>query len=96
MNKNPCAEITVGEPQLNHINPGFHQEWYRIRFLIERDGFDAALEWCRNTMKIYRTAVLDRGCHNRKPHYASTREFKKTFILSYLDFKHFILEHEKK
>lgn len=93
MNKNPCGEVTLGGRQITHLNPGFRQEWTRIRFLIERDGLKAALEWCRVTMKIYRTAVLDRGSENRRPHYANTREFKATFIRSYLDFKQFVLEY---
>lgn len=92
MNRNPCAEIVLGNMQITHLNPGFHQEWARIRFLIERDGLEAAQEWCRATMKIYRSAVLDRGDINRRAHYASTREFKKTFILSYLDFKRFLAQ----
>ncbi len=90
MNTNDCGEIRLANSDFTHINPGFSNEWERIRFLIERDGFEAAQEWCRNTIKIYRTAVLDRGNINRKPHYASCREFKKNFILSYLDFKKFI------
>ncbi len=94
MNTNPCSEIKLGNYKLDNINPGFEKEWNRIRFLIERDGLESALEWCRNTMKIYRTAVLDRGNINRKPHYASCREFKKNFILSYIDFKKFIAQHE--
>lgn len=86
MNK-PCGEIKLGEAALTNLNPGFRTEWPRIRFLIERDGLNAALIWCENTMKIYRAAVLDRGNANRKGHYASTREFKRTFIDSYKDFK---------
>jgi len=94
MNK-PCGEIELNEASLTNLNPGFRTEWPRIRFLIERDGLDAALVWCGNTMKIYRTAVLDRGNDNRRGHYASTREFKRTFIDSYQDFKRFLAIYSK-
>lgn len=96
MNTNPCAEIVLGKEELTHIDPGFRQEWNRIRFLIERDGLEDALLWCRNTLKIYRSAVLDRGNDNRRAHYASTREFKATFVRSYQDFKQFISMCENK
>ncbi len=93
MNTNTCAEIITDIPKISNLNHDYRLEWQRIKFLIERDGLVTALEWCRQTMKIYRSAVLWHGDINQKPHHASTRGYKKTFILSYLDFKRFISQY---
>lgn len=61
-------------------------ETYRLQFLVARDGVDAAKAWARRTMRIYRKAVMHR---EPKPHFASTGEYRRRFIESYLEFKRF-------
>jgi hypothetical protein len=56
-------------------------EQARIDFLVRRDGVDAAVEWVRRTMPIYRQAVLN------KRHFASTPDYRPRFIVSYCTFK---------
>ena len=62
-----------------------HLESDRIRFLVERDGIVVASETIRMYMNIYRSAVLN------KNHHAASRHYRETFILSYLEFKRFLL-----
>lgn len=69
-------------------------EQQRIQFIIQRDGIEGAIDFARRTMKIYRTAVLKsakRG--HEKPHFASTHDWKRKFIMSYLAFKAFLQQH---
>lgn len=56
----------------------------RITFLIDRDGINSAIEWVRRTLRIYRSCVL-----NRK-HFASSHEYRRRFIESYLSFKRWL------
>jgi len=58
------------------------REAERIRFLVERDGRDAARDWVRKTLKAYRDAVASPASHASKPGYkplfeASIREFEE-------------------
>lgn len=72
----------------------------RIAFVIARDGIDAAKVWAQQTLAIYRSCVLSsskRGYGvkgskfaDKKPHHASFREYRKTFIVSYLILKNFL------
>lgn len=55
----------------------------RLEFLIARDGINAAKLFARRTAGLYRKALLHEG------HYARNREFRKKFILSYLELKRF-------
>lgn len=56
----------------------------RLDFLVRRDGEAAAVEWARRTMRIYRSAVLNRR------HFASTAEYRRQFIESYCEFKRWL------
>ncbi len=56
----------------------------RIQFLLERDGPEATIAWVWRTLRIYRTAVLD------KTHHASRDGFRRGFIESYCDFKQWL------
>ena len=70
-------------------------EQQRIQFMIDRDGLEGATDFARRTMKIYRTAVLKsakRG--HEKPHFASTNDWRRKFIQSYLSFKAFLQQHQ--
>lgn len=60
----------------------------RIIFLIDRDGVNSAIEWVRRTLCIYRSSVL-----NHK-HFASSHEYRRRFIESYLSFKHWLKQQE--
>ena len=56
----------------------------RIAFLLQRDGGVATLTWVRRTLVIYRSAVLDRK------HFAHTRDYRRKFIASILDFRRWL------
>ncbi|HCE10250.1 MAG TPA: hypothetical protein DIT28_02810 [Oxalobacteraceae bacterium] len=58
----------------------------RIAFLVDRDGTAAANEWVRRTLRIYRSSVLNRA------HFASSREYRRGFIESYLSFKRWLAQ----
>lgn len=59
-------------------------EQARIEFLIERDGLPEATVWVRNTMNIYRRAVLNKG------HFAHGHPYRYRFIVAYLEFKRWL------
>lgn len=48
-------------------------EQERIRFLVERDGEDAARQWVERTLEIYRNAVDSSESH------ASTAQYRSLF-----------------
>lgn len=52
----------------------------RIAFLIARDGEDAALDWVRRTLEIYRSAVSD------SRHFASLPQYRDLFLDSCASF----------
>jgi hypothetical protein len=64
--------------------PAMRLEEGRIAFLIQRDGLAATVTWVRRTMHIYRRAVLDRKG------FAGSDRFRRQFIVSYCDFKHWL------
>ena len=59
----------------------------RIAFLMARDGELAARQWVARTLVIYRRAVLVPA------HFASTPEYRRKFILSYLSFRRWLSGH---
>ena len=59
-------------------------EQKRIALLLDRDGREATIEWVRRTMRIYRRAVLTPG------HFAGTATYRRSFIVSYCDFKRWL------
>lgn len=63
-------------------------ESMRIAFLVDRDGIASATEWVCRTIGIYRTSVLNRT------HFASSREYRRSFIESYLSFKRWLALNE--
>lgn len=72
----------------------------RLNFIIQRDGIDAAVDFARNTMKIYRKSVLRShkrgyGYNSQKGniHFASIPEFRRKFIESYCAFKKFVAQN---
>jgi hypothetical protein len=62
-------------------------ETARLAFIEQRDGKQAASEFARRTMAIYRTAVLCSRKRGKVPHHASLPEYRRGFIESYLAFK---------
>jgi len=74
----------------------FQNEGNRIDFYVNRDGLESALISIRILLAIYRKAVL----HSRKrgrqnPHFASTPNYRETFIRSYIEFKQFLQLHNR-
>lgn len=65
------------------------EEAARIAFLIARDGQAATVDWVRRGVKIYRSAVLNHA------HFASSREYRRRFICSYLSFKRWLSRQEQ-
>ncbi len=58
----------------------------RIRFLLERDGIEATVTCVGRTLRIYRTALLDRN------HHAGRDGFRRGFIGSYCSFKRWLMQ----
>lgn len=56
----------------------------RIEFLLQRDGPVATRIWVRRTLAIYRRSALDRR------HFAHTAEYRRKFVVSYLDFRRWL------
>lgn len=56
----------------------------RLAFLVQRDGAEAAAEWARRTMRIYRRALL------APRHFAGAPEYRRRFIEAYCEFKRWI------
>ena len=55
-----------------------------IRGLIERRGPEAAHQYAQQTLRVYRRAVLN------PRHFASTPQYRRAFIVSYLFYKHYL------
>src|SRR5574337_1484473 len=55
-----------------------------IRGLIERRGPEAAHQYAQQTLRVYRRAVLN------PRHFASTPQYRRAFIMSYLFYKHYL------
>lgn len=55
-----------------------------VNYLVEHRGRDAALTYARQTLQVYRKAVLNRQ------HFASTAQYRRAFIMSYLFYKHYL------
>jgi hypothetical protein len=76
----------------------------RLSFVESRDGLQGAIAFAKQGIHIYRRSVLQsakRGYGvkgsafaDMKPHHASFREYRRTFIESYLAFKRYVAEHE--
>jgi CMP-2-keto-3-deoxyoctulosonic acid synthetase len=67
-------------------------EQKRISFLENRDGIEGALEFAKRTVMLYRKSVLKRGGNNREFHHASIKEYRRSYIESYVFLKTYILE----
>lgn len=73
----------------------YDAESERIKFIEDTKGKEEALAFCVRSAKIYKNAVLcSRKRGVSKPHFASTGEFRKRFILSYLSFREYIEENK--
>ncbi|MBU6421219.1 MAG: hypothetical protein KGQ62_03970 [Gammaproteobacteria bacterium] len=55
-----------------------------INGLIERHGSEAARRYAEQTMRVYRRAVLN------PKHFASSAQYRRAFIMSYLFYKHYL------
>ncbi len=80
-------------PERADIDPAIFNcaEGFRLRLLVERDGPEAAVAWAERTMHLYRQALLSRHHSAKKPHFATTAEYRVRYIRSYLHFKRFVL-----
>lgn len=59
------------------------RERNRVLFVLNRDGQDEALSFVRRGLKNYRKTVVDGG-------FASNKEYRAEYILSYLYYKRFL------
>lgn len=63
----------------------------RLQFVENRDGKQGAINFARQTMQLYRKAVLtSRKRGHKNPHFASLPEYRRNFIESYCAFKKYI------
>lgn len=60
----------------------------RIRFLIERDGREAARHWVREMLETYQTAVNTPGSH------ASTKYYRPDFEQSIREFQQWLEQED--
>ncbi len=61
-------------------------EQQRINFLLRRDGKEACIAWVTRTMVIYRRAVLN------PRHFASSKEYRRSYIAAYCLFKRWLAQ----
>jgi hypothetical protein len=55
-----------------------------INGLVSRRGTEAARQYALQTLQVYRRAVLNPA------HFASTLPYRRSFIMSYLFYKHYL------
>jgi hypothetical protein len=67
--------------RINLKQIGLQTETDRLQFILDRDGLEEALSFAERTLIIYRRHVIGKYC---------TRENRRAFVCSYLDFKRFI------
>ena len=72
------------------IEMRYEAENSRIQFYIDMLGRDKAKLQCLKSARIYRTSVLNNGV-NRPFCFASTVNYRRKYIESYLDFKRFAM-----
>jgi hypothetical protein len=71
-----------------------HSEHQRLAFVEGRDGLEGAISFARQTVKVYRKAVLcSRKRGYAKPHHGSLPDYRRGFIESYLVAKQFLKKH---
>jgi len=58
-----------------------------IAGLVRERGPNAACAYAYQTLRVYRQAVLN------PQHFASTSQYRKAFIISYLFYKHYLRTH---
>lgn len=90
---NPCGRTT---PPWHRDSPALHRrrtisttknmstDEDIIRGLSERRGSEAAHQYAQQTLRVYRRAVLN------PRHFASTPQYRRAFIMSYLFYKHYL------
>ena len=67
----------------------------RIKFMLERDGAEAAMDFIKRTYATYRKALMQsRKRGYTKPHHASLPEYRCSFIESCVVFRKYI--HQQK
>lgn len=70
-------------------------EQHRLAFLETRDGVEGALEFAKRTYAIYRSALkMSRKRKSPKIHFASTPEYRRSYVESCLVFRAYIREHK--
>lgn len=82
------------------------REHTRLKFVEDRDGVSGAIAFAKQGIRVYRKCVLQsakRGCGvngsafaDMQPHHASFRGYRREFIQSYVDFKRYVADREKK
>ena len=68
----------------------------RLEYIIENRGMQDAIDFAKQTVKIYRNAVVNgmryRNTGMGHPHHAILPEYRREFIQTYCDYKKFLLE----
>ena len=60
----------------------------RLNFIEARDG--SAADFARRTLGIYRECLRQDGKKSRKFHHASLPQYRRSFILSCLEFRKYL------
>ena len=68
---------------MNLLLQNYPEEGNRIQFLLKRDGLIKTMDFVKQTMMLYRRAVV----FQRDP--CKSRSYRINFIRSYLEFKRF-------
>lgn len=70
-------------------------EEQRLKFVEERDGVDGAIDFAKQTLKVYRMALRrSRKRGFNPPHHATLPEYRLGFIESCLDFRAYLRKEE--
>jgi hypothetical protein len=56
---------------------------------LHMETYEQAIAFARQTVKVYRTCVLQNGRNGKKLHHASLPQYRRGFIESYLVLKRF-------
>lgn len=79
------TERSAPTKQGGYVSPrgsSVESEARRIKFMVERDGLEAACAWVSQTLETYRQAIINLNSHASRPEYrskfeATIREFEK-------------------
>ena len=62
----------------------------RLSLIESMDGKESAIGFARRTLAIYRECLRQDGKNSRKFHHASLPQYRRSFILSCLEFRRYL------